>query len=613
MMRRLTYLFIVLALWGGMVTTSAAQGPCRDIGAEGSSTPGREQVCQKPSHRKSWGQLLADYIGYRGYSKSYALVVGISNYTGGYTYLPTENDALKMRDFLINEAGFDYVHVLTDGRATISRIRELMIDVFPDRLDANDRFLFYWSGHGVTRGTSGFLPVLDTPENRYSRMISMDNIQQWNRYLKAKQSLFLLDACFGGLAGIVPKNPTTALTLNQLAQPSHHLLTAGTDKEEVIAGDRWQGSLFTAAVIDGLRGGADTESQFKRDGVVSLRELMVYIQKRVAVEKQQVGWKRSLTPQLRDLRSSDGEFFFITSQGKRETISKRGFEPTGASEFGEPVVVKSSRPAAPTPSSAIIKEVQEVLTALGYRPGPADGKLGIRTRGAILSFQQDSGLTPTGTLDEVTINQLAKSWGRQPKIAQPKASPTPPPPPHPKTVTNSIGMEFVLIPAGAFMMGTPKEQLDAIANEYDISRSWVEDESPRHRVTISQPFYMGKYEVTQTQWKAVMGDNPSQFKGDNRPVENVSWNDVQEFIKKLNTREGKEACRLSTEAEWEYAARAGTETRYSFGDDGARLVDYAWYDKNSGDTTHPVGQKKPNAWGLFAPRKPRRGGWRVEV
>ena len=152
-------------------------------------------------------------------------------------------------------------------------------------------------------------------------------------------------------------------------------------------------------------------------------------------------------------------------------------------------------------------------------------------------------------------------------------------------------MEFVLIPAGAFTMGSP----DSDPNAYD-------NEKPAHQVTISEPFYMGKYEVTQAQWQAVMGANPSAFKGDDRPVESVSWNDIQDFIKKLNKQEQRAngvLCRLPTEAQWEYAARAGTTTRYSFGDDAANLDDYAWYSENAGKTTHPVGQKKHNAWGLY--------------
>jgi formylglycine-generating enzyme required for sulfatase activity len=157
-----------------------------------------------------------------------------------------------------------------------------------------------------------------------------------------------------------------------------------------------------------------------------------------------------------------------------------------------------------------------------------------------------------------------------------------------KTYTNSIGMEFVLIPSGSFMMGADKNFEDA-----------SDDETPRHRVTISQPFYLGKYEVTQGEWAEVMGSNLSRFKGRSNPVENVSWDDAIEFIRRLNQKEGHCRYRLPAEAEWEYAARAGSASTYSFGDDAGQLGRYAWYGGNSGDSTHPVGQKEPNAWGLY--------------
>src|SRR5215470_4318881 len=99
-----------------------------------------------------------------------------------------------------------------------------------------------------------------------------------------------------------------------------------------------------------------------------------------------------------------------------------------------------------------------------------------------------------------------------------------------------------------------------------------DNEKPVHTVRLTQPFYLGKHEVTQGQWQAVMGNNPRQFTGDpNRPVEMVSWDDVQEFIRRLNSREGGAMYRLPTEAEWEYAARAGSMTRWSFGDDARQL------------------------------------------
>ena len=147
---------------------------------------------------------------------------------------------------------------------------------------------------------------------------------------------------------------------------------------------------------------------------------------------------------------------------------------------------------------------------------------------------------------------------------------------------NSIGMKFTLIPAGEFEMGS-------------VEYAW---EKPVH-VKINKPFYLGTYPVTQREWKAVMGDNPSRFKGDDLPVEWVLWDDVQEFIRKLNENEGTDKYRLPSEAEWEYACRAGTTTRYSFGDSESKLGDYAWYRENSGSKTHPVGKKKPNSYGLY--------------
>ena len=163
----------------------------------------------------------------------------------------------------------------------------------------------------------------------------------------------------------------------------------------------------------------------------------------------------------------------------------------------------------------------------------------------------------------------------------------------PKPITNSIGMKLVLIPAGEFLMGSPDSDKDA-----------RDDEKPQHRVRITRPFYLGATEVTQGQYRAVTGQSPSHFKGsDDLPVEQVSWNDAIAFCDKLSELEkgqlGGASYRLPTEAEWEYACRAGSTTRYSFGDDAARLGEFAWYDGNSGGKTHPVGQKRPNALNLY--------------
>ena len=160
-----------------------------------------------------------------------------------------------------------------------------------------------------------------------------------------------------------------------------------------------------------------------------------------------------------------------------------------------------------------------------------------------------------------------------------------------QTLPGDIELEMIKIPAGSYLMGFA-----------DNDESADDDEKPQHRVNL-QEFYLGKYPVTQEQYQAVMGNNPSTFKSffkhtSKNPVETVSWDDAQAFCRKLSEKTGKKY-RLPNEAEWEYACRAGTQTRYYFGNNEYQLGEYAWYGDNSGSKTHPVGQKKPNNWGLY--------------
>ncbi len=151
------------------------------------------------------------------------------------------------------------------------------------------------------------------------------------------------------------------------------------------------------------------------------------------------------------------------------------------------------------------------------------------------------------------------------------------------------GIKFIYIKPGCFQMGNPKPPTDLTVGE-----------SPSHRVCIDKSFYIGETEVTQKQWQDVMGNNPSKAKTEDRPVDRVSWNDVQDFIARLNTKESGNYFRLPTEAEWEYAARAGSDDDYSFGDSPGSLSSYAWFG-NLGykGSSRDVAQKKPNDWGLY--------------
>ncbi len=160
----------------------------------------------------------------------------------------------------------------------------------------------------------------------------------------------------------------------------------------------------------------------------------------------------------------------------------------------------------------------------------------------------------------------------------------------PNLPNDAVPLVMVRIPSGEFMMGSPEDEWGREPNE-----------GPQHKVIISHDFYLGKYEVTQAQWLALMDENPSTQIGANLPVNRVSWYDVQEYLERLNNLVEEGLFHLPTEAEREYAARAGTDMTTYFGDRPTieETMEHAWFRRNSEGEIHPVGQKKPNPWGLY--------------
>ena len=197
----------------------------------------------------------------------------------------------------------------------------------------------------------------------------------------------------------------------------------------------------------------------------------------------------------------------------------------------------------------------------------------------IMAFAQGAGgqVRRPGKKQQTTNTTPAKKRTSQQQVMSEKQR---------KAIIQNLINNMVCVEGSTFTMGGTSEQ-----------GSVGLDELPTHQVSLAS-FSIGKYEVTQEEWQAMMGSNPSVFKGAKRPVENVSWNDCQEFIRKLNAMTGK-SFRLPTEAEWEYAARGGNRSigyKYAGGDNLDRV---AWYNGNSGSTTHDVGQKSPNELGLY--------------
>ena len=227
-----------------------------------------------------------------------------------------------------------------------------------------------------------------------------------------------------------------------------------------------------------------------------------------------------------------------------------------------------SSTARPDVSSLSIETATHpTILPRGVAERPKKSRLTLMIAGVALAII--TGVALLVWLKHVPVNETS-SAGSQTQAGQHAGSKT-------QKMTNRVGIELVWIPAGSFMMG---------------SESGQSGEKPVHRVTINNGLYMGKYEVTQAQWQSVMGNNPSDFKGDNLPVEQVSWDDAVAFIAKLNAQNDGYTYRLPSESEWEYACRAGTT-----GDYAGDLYAMAWY---TGDKTHPVGSKLPNAFGLLS-------------
>ena len=670
------------------------------------ASAGIDEVFEKPSEKGPWGSMLEWALGTEGFGKSYALVIGISDYTGGFEPLrATKNDPVRMKDFLLDEAGFDHVHVLTDDKASKRRIAELLEDVFPELVGTDDRFLFYWSGHGTQPLDAlskplGYLPLANSGKRQFSSMVSMDDLTRWDRRIAAKHALFLLDACFSGLAGNEAKNTLQDFTIARLSKPAHHLITAGTGKEQAIAHSRWQGSLFTDTIIKAARGAADAQNDFPRDGVVNLAELMAYTRQQIHHERVKANWTETITPQWNHLRSNQGEFFFVTSAKKRE-VARVGddieiehgmpvvllgpgentpinvrcdaeadrlfwdsvkdetvpaffqayLEKVESGELcgqfstlatlklkrleQEPAAGPANAPAALSRERVI--QIQEMLSELGFDPGTIDGDFGPRTRSAVIAFQRSIGATATGSITEEDEVALATAYAdlrarRLEEIAKQDRGST----------GGGFGdlapgstfqdcndcPEMVVIPAGSFQMGSPDDEEGRYA-----------DEGPQHRVTLDAPFALGKYEVTRGQFSRFVAATGHEAKGcrywdgdsvendpnrswrdpgyeqsNNHPVACVSWEDAQAYIDWLRKESG-ENYRLPSEAEWEYAARAGTMTRYFWGDDADEGCSFA----NGGDEklkeatgwthvlacndgfygTAPVGSFRSNAFDLY--------------
>ncbi len=492
-------------------------------------------------------------------------------------------DALAMKEVLLNKdiCKFDEVEESIDDAFVDARIK---IEKILKNANRDDLVFIYFSGHGKKHLDNGLRLLFKDAREDYplATSLNFDYINRCMKYPSLKSVIIVLDCCYSGAAGIKGDDLEEAFS-DYSSGPGTIILTStgliGSPKAK--EDPELKHGIFTHYLLEGLKtGGADEDE----DGLIYVNDLYEYAHSRTIkrssqspVMKTQIEGKILIAKNRKKIK--DNEY-----QSKSSKLLKEFSIQLPPRILGESLTVLRNYYYAPSPLEQVDITIYNFLELLLKGEFSVDNY--IEAVQGLKGISINTILPHSGTLGKTLIvprktKVLNIENTRIPKNIEKHEIP--------KTFTSSsTGMEFVLIPAGEFMMGSPSGE----EGRYD-------DEGPVHEVTINNPFYMGKYLVTQKQWKKVMGTNPSGFKDEDRPVESVSWKDVQEFVQKLNEKEGADKYRLPSEAEWEYACRAKTTTRYSFGDYESKLNEYAWYNKKSNSETHPVGQKNPNSWGLY--------------
>jgi len=588
------------------------------------------------------------------YGESYALVIGINDYTEGWPRLSGAVNDAKLVAKELSQKGFNVtLKTNLDSKTLKQTFEEFFI------LKGNDpqtRLFVWFAGHGHTLHGEGFLIPTDAPLPHKGaqfrlKALSMRRFGEYVRLAQSKHVLAVFDSCFSGTIFDTQRTAPPPAITRATTLPVRQFLTSGDTDQKVSDDGRFR-KLFIRAIRD------EERADYNQDGYVTGSELGLFLTDRVTNLTQ-----CRQTPRYGKLRDEDydrGDFvFLLASSGavieKPAPIPSKAYLSVDSNVSGAKVLVDGYIVGSTDLSNVEVSsgEHQIVIKKDGYKPyfktigfkkgrtrdlyvvldlkTPLKGRLYVNTKpkdtrvrilNIVPKFYQGISLDAGRYHVEVSAegHDKQKMWisltaGQDKTLdihlnrkGQYKAVAS-----QGQKITNSLGMEFVYIAPGTFIMGSPSNEPGRGLDEN------------QHRVTLTKGFYMQTTEVTQGQWKAVMGNNPSYFKncGDDYPVEQVSWYDVQDFIRKLNQRESRDRYRLPSEAEWEYAARAGSTTAFANGgisEEGcgfdSNLDTMGWYCGNSRVSysfcfdasgwggpkcagTHSVAQKQPNAWGLY--------------
>ncbi len=491
-----------------------------------------------------------------------ALVIGNAAYQHAPVLRNTLNDVrdieadLKLAEFDVTRVEDANLDTLIDA-----------VDHFVNELHARGGVgLLYYSGHGIQVGGRNYLLPVDaqirtTSRVRYEAYALDDALLRMGGRGAGSVNLVVLDAC--------RDNPFAALK------------GAGSDGLAPVEAPESTLILYAAKP-----GQTASDNPGGRNGLFTKHF-------RLALKQTGIDVERAFSQVVRGVYHDSGRKQYPWKEGV--LLEPFSFAAAGGATTVEATVVTGTgrqRRAAEESDPAAIEAglqlkrderqwVQEALNGLGFELGTADGIWGDRTRAGIRRWQGSVGRTETGYLDGPGYKALLAQWRELP-VAQIQAAHEAPAS-SPQVQDSALTGELVPIRGGCFEMGSPSSEEGRLGDER------------QHRTCVNG-FWIGKYEITQSQWRAVMGSNPSNFKNcDLCPVELVNWNSVRDFVINLNRRTGGNY-RIPTEAEWEYACRGGNASGLYCG--GNNIGAVAWYNGNSGNKTHTVGQKTANGYGL---------------
>ncbi len=595
-----------------------------------------------------------------------ALLIGVSDYEPGLEALPAAvQDVLAMQHVLTHPeiGGFEPDHVSVLQNPERQRMEDAIYALFADR-QKTDLLLLYFSGHGVLADNGEFYLTSRLTRKEGGRLVlptavAARSVQDWMGQSRAQRKVIILDSCYSGAfaKGVQAKDSGSLNPEQFLGEKGTAILTASTSSQYALTQTGFELSIYTHYLVEGLRtGGADQDD----DGMISAEELHRYASAKVQEAAP------AMTPEFYPVR--DGSKILLAKSPQddpmlkyRKAVKQLAEEDEGDFSVINRAFLNNLQRSLGLSSDAITTIETEELEPYRQRQAKieqyrdvfsrevaANYPLSDRDRNALKRFQAQLSLrdediaaieAPILAPKQIAYDRQ-QAEQRQRERVQAAQSSQPIPVSQTKETSSeisttsfefetatvsivkqpgwfgskniveinrrrgraeyfaenlgsSITLEMVKIPGGSFMMGSP-----------DIELERYSDESPQHPVTVPS-FFMGKFAITQAQYKAVMGSNPANFKGANRPVEQVSWNDAVEFCRKLS-EQTEYTYRLPSEAEWEYASRAGTTTPFYFGE--TITPDLANYNGNyaygegvkgiyRGQTTD-IGAFPPNAFGL---------------